>query len=556
MEHMDMFADKIEELQEAEEFAAFAKEVRRVAPVLQKNGTGDVLVRQTLLFSMEDGESTCVTYLQLLHELYTAQKLIAFENPPAIIQLPPPQLEGAGGSALSLFTLDNIDQMVLCLDITSWIGNMDTPEFEAFLLKLYDRLGDFIFVFRVPYLENSVLREIAEQIQDILSLRILRFPPWSYTCMTNIAQRCLARYGFQADAGAMEVFRERLQEERSDGRFYGYATIRKVAEEMLYQKQRRTAEEPFTKHKIISRRDVEGLLQEAEPEETARAAMQALIGRSDTQKQLLEAFESMKQGGYRNMFFVGEAGTGKTSMAAIVGRYMKELGLLEHGRLYEQRLDDLIGVADGETVPHTMAVLRDAEGSILFVDELETNAFASPQISEEDAEEIEGTEILDGFRTDAMHTLFSDMQYHNDRVVIFAGTEEEIGRLRETYPESSTLVPYMIRFARYSRKELAELFMDMLRKKKIKAGEGLKKAVFSYFKDLPDDRLKNPEFTNARYVSNLIDHSADKAAVRSALCGSKREEMLPSDFLLATKDSSVELNRKQKNNRTIGFELP
>jgi len=635
-----MFVKDADELAEADEFVDFVHEVRAVAPILRETGTEHTLTSQALLFAVEQNESAVMTYLYLLHDLYNSEKLVSFHNPPDIIAISADMAMDGSVPSVTNFTLNNVSDMVLCIDISAWIGKMDTVEFETLLMKLYDRINDFVFVFRVPCLENTVLEKIAEQIQDIFSLRVIRFIPWSASYICDIADKYLESCGFPADADALEAFRIRMNEEREDGRFYGYSTIQKICDEMIYLKQlqmadmhssdedrseavlsvpenvgrqsrSKTESASNAEHKSgktdnvpgnaaskdirkatagdrrISLSDVSGLINGTSFSAGDKATLNTLIGRSSVREQLQKIIKSIsgrlndkssetaaqdkdhtffespfsigEVNGPYNMFFIGEPGTGKSSAAGVLTAFLKEMNILYDGHFHEHHLEDFLGDCEGETTPRTLSILRDAYGSLLLIDELNGPMENMIQMEDDDVDEdIARMEQLttENFTADAINTIISQLRIHrDDLVVVFSGREKDIRKLCADHPELEKLVPYSVVFEKYTQDELAQIFMNMLERNQISGSPDLEKTVFSYFRNLPEKIMQDDSFSNARFVSNLFEHAVSKADIRSAMDGTSGDVILASDFLLAAKDSSVDLNRKKKANRTIGFAI-
>jgi SpoVK/Ycf46/Vps4 family AAA+-type ATPase len=122
-----------------------------------------------------------------------------------------------------------------------------------------------------------------------------------------------------------------------------------------------------------------------------------------------------------HMRFVGNPGTGKTTIARIVGQLLKERKILSRGYFFEHNGGDFLGMYVGHTAPKTLALCRDAYGSVLFIDEAYTLA---------DANYSDG-----GYAKEAVDTLIAQMENHReDLVVIMAGYPNEMARLMNMNP--------------------------------------------------------------------------------------------------------------------------
>lgn len=148
-----------------------------------------------------------------------------------------------------------------------------------------------------------------------------------------------------------------------------------------------------------------------------------------------------------HMAFMGPPGTGKTTVARIIGGLLHELGFLPQGHLVEVSRKDLVGQYVGETAQKTWAAIQQAMGGVLFVDE----AYALARGAEND------------FGREAVDVLVKAMEDHRDRLcVILAGYEEEMDALFRLNPGLESRVARKVRFEHYTPKELCEIACNEL----------------------------------------------------------------------------------------------
>ena len=201
------------------------------------------------------------------------------------------------------------------------------------------------------------------------------------------------------------------------------------------------------------------------------------------------------------MVFTGNPGTGKTTVARIVGGIYREIGLLNKGQMVETDRAGLVGEYVGQTAPKVTKVIEAALDGVLFIDEAYT-------LTPEDS--------LNDFGAEAIATLLKAMEDHRDRlVVIAAGYKEKMGRFVGSNPGLASRFKTIIEFPDYTGPELTTIFNDICRK----AGccvtaDGLKK-VSALMQSL--DRGKG--FRNGREARNIFQDCIARQAERLARRG-------------------------------------
>ena len=239
-----------------------------------------------------------------------------------------------------------------------------------------------------------------------------------------------------------------------------------------------------------------------------------------------------------HMRFLGAPGTGKTTVARIIGQIFREEGILRKGAFIEYSARSLCAEYVGQTAVKTASICRDSYGSVLFLDEaysLYDNDIATNDYGKE-----------------ALTTLISEMENHrDDMLVIMAGYTEDMETLMKGNAGLRSRMPYEIMFKNYSRSELFEIFMLMVRKH-FSYTEEFEAEAKSYFMALSDGYLNSKEFANARFVRNLYERTWSKGALRASLSGLARVELIKDDFIAAS--SEKEFSEKRETERAkIGF---
>jgi len=210
--------------------------------------------------------------------------------------------------------------------------------------------------------------------------------------------------------------------------------------------------------------------------------------------------------------FRGNPGTGKTTVARILGDIFKDMGLLAKGHLVETDRKDLVGQYIGQTAPKTNAKIDEAMGGILFIDEAYALAQGSPW----------------DFGKEAINTLLKRMEDDKGKfVVIVAGYKDEMQAFLESNPGLRSRFTKYIAFEDYTASELKEIFISMVKSKAMKVDEGVSELLTRLFTRIYNQRDKN--FANGRTVRNIFEMVLQNQANRIA--GMLQGKDMPSDTL-------------------------
>lgn len=212
-----------------------------------------------------------------------------------------------------------------------------------------------------------------------------------------------------------------------------------------------------------------------------------------------------EQGLYNNqqvlhMIFKGNPGTGKTTVARIIGNIFKEMGFLSKGHLVEVERADLVGEYIGHTAQKTREHVKKALGGILFIDE----AYSLSRGGEKD------------FGREAIDTLVKAMEdYKNDFILILAGYSKEMDQFLTSNPGLPSRFPIFLNFEDFTQEQLMAIAEQILKQRQyifsIDAKEKLRKHIQQkiYYKKIQKD-----SFGNARYIRNIIERAIRYQAVR------------------------------------------
>ena len=442
-------------------------------------------------------------------------------------------------------------QRIIDIDLSKWIGELRSAPVKDYLIRLNEVNAQALFVFRVPYMEYRVVRDICSAVSDIIRVRPLAVAPADNEHMLKYMRTKAARYGYTFTPECNEILERGIVAEMNDGSFYGFTTLAQMVESILYDKiGDMVGKADQEKLAQIKPDELKKYLNVAADDKTADELIAGMVGvdkiveQVDTlinqisvQKKMSEQGKSLDRPTI-HMFFTGSPGTGKTTMARIIAKKMKEAGILSKGNFYEIKGRDLCGEYIGETTPKTCGYCRMAYGSVLFIDEA-YELFTSSDNTRD-------------YGREAITALIAEMENHRDDMcVIMAGYTKEMKTLLESNPGLKSRVRTTIEFPNYSRAELEEIFFRML-EDNFAYDDSFKKAVHDYFDELPDEIIDNKAFANGRFVRNLYENTWGIAAIRSEFDEDGRIKLLATDFTSATENTDASSAEAPKR-RQMGF---
>jgi len=197
--------------------------------------------------------------------------------------------------------------------------------------------------------------------------------------------------------------------------------------------------------------------------------------------------------------YTGNPGTGKTTVARLMGRIFRALGVLRKGHLIECDRASLVAEYVGQTAPKTSAVIESALDGILFIDE----AYSLAREGSED------------FGHEAIETLLKRMEDHRDRlIVIVAGYPSEMDQFIHSNPGLESRFSRFIEFPDYSPQQLSRIFALLCRRNGLKTNPSLREKLLHHFLLLWRER--DEQFGNARLVRNCFEHTINAQATRLA----------------------------------------
>lgn len=220
-----------------------------------------------------------------------------------------------------------------------------------------------------------------------------------------------------------------------------------------------------------------------------------------------------------NFIFTGNPGTGKTTIARLVAKYLKALGYLSSGHLVEVDRARLVAQYVGQTGPKTQAVIDSAKGGILFIDE----AYSLARGGEND------------FGREAIDTLVKGMEdLREDLVVILAGYKDEMDNFLKTNPGLQSRFNNHIDFPDYTSEELFMISEKIVESEGFKIGDDLKEDLIEEFtrKQIPG---KN-DSGNGRLARNIVEKAIAEQSVRLKNSGEALKLLSDEELNMLTKE--------------------
>lgn len=230
--------------------------------------------------------------------------------------------------------------------------------------------------------------------------------------------------------------------------------------------------------------------------EEIKADMKRIAALVDSKKESVAKGEPLL---CEHFMFLGNPGTGKTTMARLFADALTSMGVLPVGQLVEVARKDLVGKYVGHTAPLVEDAFNRAEGGVLFIDE-------AYDLKNDDQ---------DSFGQEAVNTLIKLAEDRRGRVVIIlAGYTKEMGEFCDANSGIKSRFSTSINFRDYTGEELEEIFRRLVKGKGYTLADDTEAGLGAFFKTMYLKRTKN--FGNAREVRNAFDKAVGRLATRMA----------------------------------------
>jgi stage V sporulation protein K len=199
-----------------------------------------------------------------------------------------------------------------------------------------------------------------------------------------------------------------------------------------------------------------------------------------------------------HMMFKGNPGTGKTTVARLIGKLFLKMNVLSKGHLIEAERADLVGEYIGHTAQKTRDLIKRAQGGILFIDE----AYSLGRGGEKD------------FGKEAIDTLVKHMEdKQHEFILILAGYSQEMDYFLTLNPGLHSRFPLVLDFPDYNIEELMEISNRMMVEREYTFSHEAEKKLKEHL--IWVKAVLSPmSFSNGRYVRNIIEKAIRSQAMR------------------------------------------
>ncbi|MBP3255050.1 MAG: AAA family ATPase [Clostridia bacterium] len=198
-----------------------------------------------------------------------------------------------------------------------------------------------------------------------------------------------------------------------------------------------------------------------------------------------------------HMVFLGNPGTGKTTVARIIAGILYNLKYIKQNKLVEVSSKDLVAEYVGQTAPKTNSVIERAMGGVLFIDEAYSLA--------------SGVGQGNSYNEEAVATLIQAMENHrDDLVVIFAGYTKEMQDFLNSNSGIVSRIGYTLEFDDYTENELLQIFNNLVKKSGFKITKDAEDKVLNIIKEYKYSKnFGNARFARSLYEKTVIKHASN-----------------------------------------------
>lgn len=316
----------------------------------------------------------------------------------------------------------------------------------------------------------------------------------------------------------------------------------KAERQFIHQLFEDSIKEPISNNEEDAEKELEEMIGlEKVKEDMKEARMMSLFNKKRTEMCLQN-----NKGFINHMLFLGNPGTGKTTVAKLVGRIYHKMGFLSKGHTVETNRAKLVGEYIGQTEKKTLEAIEEARGGVLFIDE----AYTLLQSRDNDTKDF-GKEII--------NTLLPVLSEPNpDMIIIMAGYQDKMKSMLKSNPGLKDRFPLTFVFEDYTKDELMKIACKLLKSDNYQ----LSKEAYNRLYALIEKSVVNKDefFGNGRWIHNLINQGIIKSMAKRVMINQQSKinvdilSIIEEGDIIEAENNYLELKSlKGLAYRTIGF---
>lgn len=374
---------------------------------------------------------------------------------------------------------------------------------ETLIKAMEDNRDKFTVILAGYTKEMNKLINLNPGLKSRINL-IVDFDDYTDKELLDIAKSMAAKDHYKLSKNGEKAFIEKINREKVDENFANARVVRNIIESAIREKAFRIGDKKVSKKQLttLEPKDfgVNLSFDRKEKMSSLKKELYNLVG-LDEVKRLIEGIVDTLELQYKkremgltsedislNMIFTGNPGTGKTTVARVLGKILKEIGMLKKGHMVEVTRTDLVGQYVGQTAPKTLEKIKEAYGGILFIDE----AYSLNGNGEND------------FGQEALSTLIKEMEDNRDKlVIIMAGYTKEMEGLMNLNPGLKSRIKFSIEFPDYNDIELMEIFKILCKKEGYMIESSAQERLKKIFKE--EYANKDRHFGNGRLARKYYE---------------------------------------------------
>ncbi len=420
--------------------------------------------------------------------------------------------------------------------------------------------------------EMNTMLNVNPGLRSRLAGNIIHFPDYSVEELMEIAIMTFEKKKLKISLEALQLIEKYIiKSYRNRDKYFGNArfVISLIDSAKLQLASRLSAREDFDKVSIeelstITAEDVKAIFKESQRKkseipidnsllEITYSELREMVGLKEIKEQVNELIALVKF--YKEIgkdvqeefplhsVFYGNPGTGKTTVARLMAKIFKALGILERGHLIEADRSKLVAEYMGQTAVKTNKLIDQALGGVLFIDEA-----YSLYLGEQDT-----------YGREAISTLLKRMEdQRGEFIVIIAGYDNNIQEFLDSNPGLKSRFDHFFKFPDYTAEELMEIALLMFQKEEVYPDPAATAILKQHLERLSSHRDKH--FGNARTVRKIVDRIVKNQHLRLARLKpeERTEEMLKTVLPIDVEefaDNLLGMDSIQKEAPSIGFKF-